>query len=265
MVRNDPSSAVSPGAHDTSPMWKFLYGGMIILIVLGLANIAVPEAHANHPVPGWHQTKMHSSAADQKEAACVQVGSSHNSNADFRANVRAKMYVDNTAADWDLLANQKIYLDLPLVNGGVQPCSGFPNRSTIPVELYMAHDTSIKAANWIYANACGYNVACAKNDVQVYNPIISHYDYRDGFIWFPEKTLYYVDQYTGSSTHPYHNDSQRAYVVSHEWGHIFGLNDGGGDLCSQSIMHAGKSGCGISIFWPQQIDRDSVTNTANNG
>lgn len=239
------------------------------MIVLGVANAVTPSANANDRVAGWHQTKMHS-AADQKEAACVQAGGdTHIDQANFRENVRKKMYIDNTAEDWDLLADSKIYLDLPLSNGGVQPCTGFSNRSSIPIEMYMSHNTKNKDANWWYANPCplsstGKDQACTKNDVQVYNSLVKHYDYRDGFIWFPERALYLMDQYTNVGTHPYQTDTQRAFVVSHEWGHIFGLNDGGGDLCNQSIMHAGKGGCGISIFWPQGIDRDSVTKTANN-
>ncbi len=245
--------------------WPWMERALVIIILLGVVYAFTTDADANHRVAGgWHQTKMHSSAADQEEAVCVQVGSdAHMSHADFRLNVRAKLYIDNPAEDWDELASNKIYLNMPLVNGAVQPCSGFPNRSSIPIELYMSHNTTVKDANWAFANACGSNVACTKNDVDVWNPVVGHYDKRNSYIWFPEKTLY--TNTTSSGPHPWHNDAQRAYVVSHEFGHVFGLNDGTGTMCNTSIMHAGKGGCGISIFWPQQIDRDSVVNIANNG
>jgi hypothetical protein len=243
--------------------WNLLYLGLIVTIVLGLALAGAPPAQASHRWAGWHQTKMHSAASGQEEAACVEVGNSHNSYVDFRQNVRRKMYVDNPAADWDGLASNRIWLDLPFVNGSVQPCSKFPNRAVIPIELYMAHDTTIKYGNWIYANACGANVACAKNDVDVWNPVVGHWDKRDSYLWFPEKTLYYTSSYNANGSHPWHNDFQRAYVVSHEFGHVFGLGDGGwsGDtLCKSSVMHAGKGACGATayVYWPQTIDRDSV-------
>lgn len=259
-------TGVAVVTHNHSRWWRLLDVVLILTILLGLADAVAPPVNANHRVPGgWHQSKMHSAAAGQEEAACVQVGDSHNSHADFRLNVRAKMYIDNPSEDWDGLANNKIWLDLPLVNGTVQPCSGFPNRSSIPIELYMSHNTTIKDPNWWYANACGSNVACTKNDVDVWNSVVGHWDKRDSYIWFPERTLYYSDRFNSDGTHPWHNHYQRAYVVSHEFGHVFGLDDGTGDMCDLSIMHAGKGNCPINIFWPQRIDRDSVVSIADNG
>ena len=246
--------------------WKAAYAATGFTMLLGLANAMAAPASANHRVNGgWHQSKMHSAAAGQEENICVQAGAAHNGHADFRENVRRKLYVDNPAEDWDGLAANKVWLNLPLVNGTAQPCSAFPNRANIPIELYMSHNTMVKDPNWIAANACGWDVACATNDVAVWNPVVGHWDKRDSIVWFPERALYNVNAFNANGTHPWHNDFQRAYVVSHELGHVFGLNDGAGDLCGVSIMHAGKGGCGISIFWPQGVDRNSVTNIANFG
>lgn len=123
--------------------------------------------------------------------------------------------------------------------------------------------TTVKDASWWYGNSCGANVACTKNDVDVWNAVVNHWDKRDSFIWFPETTLF-VNTGVGGS-HSLQNDFQRSYVISHEFGHIFGLDDGFSYDCNKSIMHAGKGTCGITIFWPQQVDRDTVTNIANNG
>ena len=78
------------------------------------------------------------------------------------------------------------------------------------------------------------------------------------------KTTLFVNTGAGGS-HSLQNDFQRSYVISHEFGHIFGLDDGFSYDCNKSIMHAGKGTCGITIFWPRQIDRDAVTTIANNG
>ena len=75
------------------------------------------------------------------------------------------------------------------------------------------------------------------------------------YVWFPEASLY-------TSTHAEVANPQ--WVISHEFGHVLGLNDGNGDNCLGSIMHAGKGGCGIdpSILWPSRADRVSVLNIA---
>ncbi|MEA2717900.1 MAG: hypothetical protein QOI99_2217 [Actinomycetota bacterium] len=246
--------------------WSGLHVGIGLALLAGLTASAGP-AHANHRIAGgWHQTKMHSAAAGQEENVCVQAGASHTGNANLRDNVRRKLYVDNPAEDWDLVADNRIWLNMPLVNGAAQPCSAFPNRASIPIEVYSSHNTTIKDPNWFFANACNADVACTSNDVQVWNPVVGHWDRRDSYIWFPERTLYDTAQVNPDGTHPWHNDFQRAYVVSHEFGHVFGLGDGGGDLCGGSIMHAGKNGCvPISVFWPTQIDRNSVDNIARFG
>ncbi|WP_322489341.1 hypothetical protein [Chloroflexus sp.] len=247
-------------------IWKILYGLLILTAIAGIVSNNLPTARANHRTASDdHQSKMHSSAADQKEAVCVQSSQEHITHTSFRSNVRRKLYIDNPAEDWDELANNKVFFDMPLVNGAVQPCSGFPNRAAIPIEIYLAHDPTTPQAAWNWVGGgspCG-NVACEDNRVLVFNPVIGHNDSRDSYIWFPERTLY-IQQADGS--HILHNDSQRAYVVSHEFGHVLGLADGPNTQCAQSIMHAGKGTCvPIAIFWPQQIDRDSVTNIANNG
>lgn len=237
---------------------------LVSVIALELASILSPQAIANHrAATGWHLSKMHSSAADQEEDVCVQPGAdTHVAGSDLRLNIRGKLYIDNTAQDWDELASNKIYFNLPFVNGSYQPCSGFPNRSSIPIEIYEAHDPSVKDARWFYGDPCG-NIACTMNDGDVWNAIAGHYDKRDSYVFFPERTLY-VNISSGGN-HAWQNDSQRAYVISHEFGHVLGLADGTGDLCDKSIMHAGKSSCStIKIFWPQQIDRDSVVRIANN-
>lgn len=244
--------------------WLIISGCLMVVILVEVSIITSPKALANHRASlEWHQTKMHSADTSQKEAACVQPGDTHVSGADLRLNVRSKLYIENTAENWDELANNRIYLDLPFVNGAYQPCSGFPNRSSIPIEIYEAHDPSIQYTNWYYASPCG-NMACTKNDVAIWNSTVNHWDRRDSYVFFAERNLY-VNTQTGGN-HAWHNDSQRAYVISHEFGHVFGLADGTGDLCNQSIMHAGKGNCGtITIFWPRQIDRDSVINIATNG
>lgn len=48
-------------AGRSSRWWTRLYVGLVMLILLGLANAVTPYAMANHRVAGgWHQTKMHS-------------------------------------------------------------------------------------------------------------------------------------------------------------------------------------------------------------
>lgn len=260
MLNHHYNSLVGAFARLMNKIWGLLCVSLVSIIVVEVATITSPQAMANHrAATGWHQTKMHSAASDQEEDVCVQPGDTHVAGSDLRLNVRGKLYIDNTAEDWDQLASNRIYLNMPLVNGGYQPCSGFPNRSSIPIEVYEAHDPSIKYANWYYGSPCG-NIACTMNDADVWNPVVGHWDKRDSYVFFPERTLYMSD-------HTWQYSTQRSYVISHEFGHVFGLADGTSNtLCSQSIMHAGKGTCGtITIFWPQQIDRDSVVSIATNG
>ncbi len=218
------------------------------------SDVAIASHRAGN---SWHQTKMHSASSTQKEAACVQPGGTNMpSGSDIRMNIRSKLYIDNPAQDWDLLASQKIYLDLPLVNGAYQPCTGFPNRSDIPIEIYVANDVSIKHTGWWAASPCG-NTSCTSNSRQVWNPVVNHYDQADSLVYFRKASPgLYVNNTTWES------DTQRSWLISHEFGHVFGLDDGGGD-CATTIMH--YWGNCYKIFWPSQQDRDTVTSIADNG
>jgi hypothetical protein len=245
-----------------------IFGGFIFVILLGLANAYAPTLYANHrALPlSWHQANIHSNAAGEEEAICGINASTHVSLESFLVNVQRKLFEDNPAEDWDSLAIDKIYFDMPLVNLTVQPCTAFPNRSAIPIEIYLAHnvggsdpadDANVKAT-WARLSPCG-NISCTSNENVVYNPVMGHDDATWSYVWFQENRLYLPD-------HSYHTDAQRSFIISHEFGHVLGLGDGGwqGDtLCNSSIMHDGKGVCapdGVSVVWPLRIDRVSVMN-----
>lgn len=266
MLRPNQVSAGGAIVDKTSWVWRTLYSGLVAVILSGLFSGATPYVTANHRTGQddhqAKQTQAGTAGSGVEEAVCVVSSLEHVSHTDLRATVRQKLYIDNLASDWDELANNKIWLDMPLVNNTVQPCQGFPNRASIPIEVYMAHDVSIKYANWISASPCG-NISCEDNQVLIYNSSVGHYDSRDSLIWFQENKLYNAD-------HTLRSNEQRSFIISHEFGHMLGLADGGGSgdtLCNSSIMHAGKGSCGTTpfVYWPTSIDRDTAVNNANGG
>lgn len=252
---------------------SFMWGASCIvlmcIIVIGFARSSSSSVYANHreSVLWWHQANIHSSS--KSEAICVISASSHVSNDSFRSNVRSKLYIDNPNQDWQGFSGNRINFDFPLVNGAVQPCNQFPNRASIPIETYLAHnvagsdpsDNAIVKSYWGRLSTCG-NISCTSNENIQYNPAAGHDDTIWSYVWFQEKALYYSD-------HSYNSDAQRAFIVSHEFGHVLGLADGGwsGDtLCEASVMHDGKGVCGpgASVVWPQDIDRATAIATAYN-
>ncbi len=266
MSSHDKVSAVDMHADHESWWWRGMYAVLVAVILLGLINAATPFVGANHRTSqGDHQlkqTQAGTAGSGVEEAVCVISSLEHVSHAGLRSTVRQKLYVDNPAEDWDELANNKIWFDMPLVNGSVQPCQNFPNRASIPIEVYMAHDVSIKYPYWLQASPCG-NISCEDNQALVYNSTVGHYDSRDSLIWFQENKLYNAD-------HTLRSNEQRSFIISHEFGHALGLADGGasGDtLCRSSVMHAGKGSCGQIpyVYWPTSIDRNTAINIANGG
>lgn len=262
MERQAGNTLVAPWSRSAS-IWTSVYTILIFVILLGLANAAAPAALANHRLgPEDHNTWMHTNGPGQDELVCFQPKPNEGVGvAEFRDNVRAKLIIDNPASDWHQLGDNRIFLDTALVNGGVQPCSGFPNRAQIPFENYLGADVSRADPNWVGgASPCG-NISCEDNQTRVFNNAVQHWDHHDSIIWFKRDALYSL---VGGVWQRRSNE-QRSFIVSHEFGHAFGLNGGGqpGDqLCLRSVMHAGKGVCGQQpqVFWPTQIDRDTATN-----
>lgn len=248
-------------------LWSALYNSLIFVAMLGLITAATPVAQANHRSgPEEHNTWIHTNGPGQDELVCFQPKPNEGVVvAEFRDNVRAKLIIDNPNGDWHQLGDNRIFLDTALVNGGVQPCSGFPNRAAIPIENYLGADVSKADPNWVGGAApCG-NISCEDNQTRVFNNAVGHWDHHDSIIWFQRGALYTLV----NNVWQRRSNEQRSFIVSHEFGHAFGLADGGqqGDaLCLKSVMHAGKGVCGQQpqVFWPTQIDRDSVTNVIFN-
>lgn len=263
MLRYEKASRGGTTVGKPSWWWQAVYSGLVVAILLGLANAATPFVTANHRTSqGDHQAKQTQAGTGVEENVCVVSSLEHISHSSLRSVIRRKLYIDSPAEDWDELAENRIWFDMPLVNGTVQPCHGFPNRASIPIEVYMAHDVSIHYPNWISASPCG-NISCQDNQVLIYNNSVGHYDSRDSLIWFQERALY-------NSDHTLRSNEQRSFIISHEFGHALGLADGGapGDtLCGSSVMHAGKGSCGTTpyVYWPTAIDHETVINNAYGG
>src|SRR3712207_8896850 len=107
-------------ADEPSTLWQLSCAGLILIILLGIANLFTPHAHASHAVgwePSvaayWRQNNMHSREA--AETICV-ISSSHDqhvSTAQFRRTLKDKLYKYNNAGqlnppNWDQLADGKI-------------------------------------------------------------------------------------------------------------------------------------------------------------
>ncbi len=261
------STGAGSKAGGLSALWRLIHVTLAVITMVGLANVSMPVAQANHRRPAeQHNTWMHTRGPGQDELVCFQPKPNEGvTTAEFRDNVRAKLIIDNPNEDWHQLGENRIFLDTALVNNQVQPCSGFPNRASIPFEAYLGADVSVADPNWVGGAApCG-NVSCQSNQTRVFNNAVGHWDHHDSIIWFRRDALYtLVNGVWQRRSH-----EQRSFIVSHEFGHAFGLADGGqqGDtLCLKSVMHAGKGVCGQvpQVFWPTQIDRDSVTNVIFN-
>jgi len=260
----------------TSCVWRALYGAVIVVIVLGLAKATTPVAHASHPIgwwggnygaapANWHQTNMHSVSA--LESVCIINTSEDVTDASFRSILREKLYKyagtgQLNPPNWDGLAGNKVDITIPLVNGALVECDKLPQaqRDTMAIEAYHTHDVTTVKPGFNSASPCrtfAGNSACTENTYRVWNATARHYDMAWSYVWFPEYLLY------NTTTHAYVANPQ--WIINHEFGHVLGLNDGTGDKCSSSIMHAGKGGCPVtaSTSWPTQADRTSVTYLAN--
>jgi hypothetical protein len=260
----------------TSWTWRALYVTLLLVCVLGVANATAPTAHANHPIgwwggnygaapANWHQTNMHS--VNALESVCIINTSTHVSDASFRSVLREKLYQYNgdgqlNPPNWDGLAGNKVNITIPLFNGALVECDELSQaqRNTMAIEAYHTHDVTTEKDGFNSASPCSRfagNSACTENTYRVWNATARHYDMAWSYIWFPEASLY------NTSTHAY--VAHPEWVIHHEFGHVLGLNDGTGDQCYSSIMHAGKGGCPItaSTWWPTQADRNTVTYLAN--
>lgn len=263
--------------YASSRLWGMIFAGLILIIILGIANASALVASASHIVgydstqgAFWHNTNIHT---DISERICVISSpvNQHITAGTFRSTVRDKLLRLNNAgtqnpSNWDGLAAGRISMDLPLFGGTVSPTASEPvqcnqltqtERNAVPIEIYLAHDVT-RVDNGFGQSPCtsfAGNQACTRNTIPIYNATVNHTDLAYSYVWFPEAALY-------TSTHAEVANPQ--WVISHEFGHVLGLNDGNGDNCLGSVMHAGKGECGIdpSILWPSRADRVSVLNIA---
>jgi hypothetical protein len=278
--------------------WRRIYTILVALIAVGFIRVSAPAAEASHVIgwwggnsggsaANWHNTAIHSSAVN--EDICVISSSTHVTSGNFRLNIRDVLYATNNngvanPANWDGLASNKVYVNMPLWNGTTSTnparCNDLTQtqRNAVPVEAYLTHDVTQAQAGFQSASPCSSfagNSACTDNRTRVWNATAKHYDMLYSYMWFPEVTLYRCTTESNkdvfncvASSHIWANGN-RSYVSNHEFGHVLGLNDGGSSTdteCNTSIMHAGKGGaCGTSpsVVWPSASDRTSVTNLAN--
>jgi len=267
-------------ADQASTLWQLSCAALILVILIGIANLFTSRASASHAVgwdPSvsayWRQNNMHSREA--AETICVISSSrdQHVSAAKFRRTLKDKLYKYNNAGqlnppNWDQLADGKISFVLDDGTGTPdkpQQCHEMTRaqRSAIAVEAYLAHRVDLDQPEFP-KSACavrypGLNASCTYNTFRVWNSTVNNWVTAYSYVWFREGALY-------KSTHAEIIDPQ--WVISHEFGHVLGLADGLDGTDCTSVMHAGKhKNCPITndTLWPNANDRASVTKIASSG
>jgi hypothetical protein len=265
-------------AHKPSRLWQLIFTGLIVIILVGIANAFTALAYASHPAGWdpytsayWRQNNMHS--RDASETICIISSSrdQHISAGQFRRTLTDKLYRYNNAGqlnppNWDELADGKISFLLAYGTGtpdNPQQCHEMTQkqRDAIPIEAYLAHRVDVDNPEFPRSPCSSFagNSACASNTYRVWNSTVNNWVTAWSYVWFPEAALY-------RSTHTEILAPQ--WVISHEFGHVLGLADGLEGTDCTSIMHSGKhKNCPITAdtLWPNENDRASVTKIANNG
>lgn len=255
-------------------MWKVLFAAAWFFILSGVISVTTTQTSAFHrdPRKEAHTENMHVSGPGKDETVCVDSTPwSQYSVAAIQDILRRKLYTDNPSADWHGLANNGVFFSIPALNDP-KPCWQLSGRAEIPIEVYFDHDvTTLHSTQyWDLAQTpCDVNrdgkitsadnYACAAH--RRHRISYGHKHSTKSYIFFPRQTLWFADGTPRS-------EEQRAWVVSHEFGHVLGLGDGGyqGDQnCGRSVMHTGKGVCGSpTYYWPTQDDRTAVTLIAEN-
>lgn len=208
----------------------------LLLIVMVAYLVFAPKAEvalASH-VNNMHNFWVHYISIS--EWVCVDTsGATGITFTTARNRVKNTLRYDNTSSDWHALApdsgSYRIYFEFETISCG-SLSSG--RLSQMRGRVYVQNTTSL-CPNPAYS--------CTLH----YSSVNTHGGATD---YAYEKVFLNTTQLNGT-TFTYH------HTVSHEFGHMLGLADGGSNGCTESIMHPP-----VCLEWPTSSDRTSVTNIA---
>jgi hypothetical protein len=214
-------------------------------LLLALAGLPAPAAHASHPHPSsethlnfQHYASAGTTATGRDEQYCVE---SHNDSALSDADARAMVAdtLNNQPADqrWDGLGDWRIDL-WPTA----QRCDAYDDSTLATIEVRVRFNTS-------WPNTCGFlssgvAASCVRHYGLTENVDFGHWDSRRATVYMV------IGHHTG--------------VLNHEFGHVFGLVDPDSSSSCEppSLMHSNSVGYFCDNWpyrWPSPADRQTVT------
>lgn len=231
------------GRMSTLPtLWQLLYIALGASIVAGLVLAAESDARANHPKPNGGQYHIWTmDTGNGPEESCAESHISALTDVEVRDRVTAAL-TGGAGEDWHGTASGKIDIRM---NG--TRCDA--------LSAAVSDDTELEYHAYVYkgdfiTTKCGEygTVSCAWAYGKGYNNEV-HARWYHGYL----------------NSIDIASSSVRAYkhVVSHESGHMFGLWDPQTVTCPGSVMHSVHYECNTDYYYPQAIDRETVSTLAN--